>query len=160
MMRNLIAGVAGAVGLLVLMPATQASAAHRLDGFGGDCSYRTSTAENGVWVGVEGVGSDVPYNSLVAGRAHVASDAWCNHVGGVRTARVRIDRVYLLNGTKILAKTGSSDSTTHDVSLDTRGVPNISCSANLLRVYVHFTTWQADGTVGEGDFYGPYFSRC
>jgi hypothetical protein len=146
-------------GSLLLLPAGSADAAHRVGGYDVACYSPPSSGYNGQRVAVEGVGSDVPRNALIAARAHVSSSPSCNKTNGVRVVRVQIDRLALLNGASVLTERDALNNGTADITAQTAGVANLACSAGL-RVYVSFSARFADGTVGYGSNYGPYFHRC
>src|SRR4051794_29835964 len=87
MKKRIGALLAVAAGVLALLPATSAEAAHHIGGYDVGCFVRDSKSYDGIQAAVDGLGSDTPRNALVAGRARVSSAAACNVTNGIDVVR-------------------------------------------------------------------------
>jgi hypothetical protein len=135
--------------VFALLPATGAWAAHNLSGtYVRVCVNQPSTsAYDGVEVALVGLGSDNPYNALVAGRARVSNSLNCHKTGHIRALRVQITKVALMDTGRVLAVGGPTGSAA-SVTRDTNGIRK-SCFL-AYRVGVRFAVRYTDGALATG----------
>ncbi len=163
MKRKLAAIIAMAAVAFALLPAQSALAAHHIGGYANACFIPTDKGFNGVYVAVDGIGSDNPRNYYAAAAARVTATSACAVANGVKIARVQIDRVSLLEliGTTHVVRrsAGPLNNGTASVVGQSPGWHS-PCTANL-QASVRFSVRFVDGSVAPGGlFTGPAFRRC
>jgi hypothetical protein len=147
---------AAAVGILGLIPATEAAASHHFGGAYSQCLYPTGSY-NGVSVAVDGVASEVPSNYYIAAKGRVGPD--CVKAAGKKIARVQIDKLYLasITGT-IYGSILNQNNGTNSITSQSSGA-HVPCGVQI-RVQMRFSVRYSDGALTSGYMNGPGFYRC